>query len=156
MGSGIATGGSHPGEGVMKITIMLSVAILAAGCAHNSGPAATTAAQSKAAEADAALAAMLSKRIAGPPQDCVSEVDLGGNKSYGRGAILFGDRSGDVVYVNRPAAGCPDLGVGQALKTRTTTTQLCRGDIVTVFDPVSGIEFGSCTLGQFTPYRRAR
>jgi hypothetical protein len=35
-------------------------------------------------------------------------------------------------------------------------SQLCRGDIVTVFDPISGVEFGGCSLGEFTPYRATR
>ena len=139
----------------MKTIIMLCAAILAAGCAHNRGPEATTPAQAQAAEDEAGLAAALSGRIAGPPQDCVNQLDLGGNRSYGRDVILFSGRTNDVVYVNRPAGGCPDLYSGRALKTKSTTTRLCRGDIVTVFDPFSGVEFGSCGLGEFTPYRRA-
>ncbi len=140
----------------MKTGIMLFAAVLAAACTCDGGPKATAHSRASAAEDEAGLAAALSGRIAGPPQDCVSQDDLGGNRSYGRRVVLFGGRTDDVVYVNRPAAGCPDLDVGRALKTRTTTTQLCRGDIVTVFDPVSGIEYGSCGLGKFTPYRRAR
>lgn len=140
----------------MKTIILLFAAILAAGCTHNGGPQASARAQAQAAEDEAGLAAALSGRIAGPPQDCVDQGDLSGNKSYGRGVILFSGRTNDVVYVNRPVGGCPDLNLGRALKTRTTMTQLCRGDIVTVFDPISGTEYGGCGLGQFTPYRRAR
>ena len=140
----------------MKTIIMLFAAILAAGCTYNGGAKASARAQAQAAEDEAGLAAALSGRIAGPPQDCVDPRDLGGNKSYGRGVILFSGRTDDVVYVNRPAGGCPGLNFGRALKTLTTTTQLCRGDIVTVFDPISGTEYGGCGLGEFTPYRRAR
>jgi hypothetical protein len=140
----------------MKIITMLFAAILAAGCTHNGGPEASARARTQATEDEAGLAAALSGRIAVPPQNCVNERDLGGNKSYGRGVIVFSGSTNDVVYVNRPAAGCPDLASGRALKTRTPMTQLCRGDIVTVFDPVSGFEYGSCSLGEFTPYRRAR
>jgi len=139
----------------MKTIIMLSAVILAAGCTHNGGPEAGASAQVQAAKDEADLAAALSGRIAGPPQDCVNEGDLGSYKSYGRGVIVFSGRTNDVVYVNRPAVGCLDLNFGWALKTRTTTTQLCRGDIVTVFDPISGTEYGGCALGAFTPYRRA-
>jgi hypothetical protein len=139
----------------MKTIIMLFAAILAVGCTHTAKPATGGQAQEQAAKDEADLAAALGGRIAGPPQECVDQRDLGGNKSYGRGVILFSGRTNDVVYVNRPAAGCPDLDSGRALKTRTTTTQLCRGDLVTVFDPTSGVEFGGCSLGEFTPYRRA-
>ena len=58
------------------------------------------------------------------------------------------------VYVNRPSGGCVNLRSGYALRTSTTSTQLCRGEIATVFDPVSGAEWGSCALGDFVPYRR--
>jgi hypothetical protein len=140
----------------MKTIIMLCAAILMVGCTHSGGPQASAPAQAQAAQHEADLAAALSGRTAGPPQDCVSEADLGGNKSYGRDVILFTGRTNDVVYVNRPAGGCPTLDFGRAIKTQTPMTKLCRGDIVTVFDPVSSIEFGSCSLGEFTPYRRAQ
>ena len=140
----------------MKTIIMLCAAILVAGCTSSGGPEASPPAQTRAAEHEADLAAALSGRIAGPPQDCVSEADLGGNKSYGRDVILFSGRTDDVVYVNRPTAGCPGLDFGRAIKIKTPAARLCRGDIVTLFDPVSGVEFGSCSLGEFTRYRRAR
>jgi hypothetical protein len=140
----------------MKTLTMLFAAILAAGCTHSGGPEASAQTRAQAAEDEAGLAAALSGRIAGPSQDCVDRRDLGGNKSYGKGVIVFSGRSDDMVYVNRPAAGCPGLTFGWAIKTRTTTTQLCRGDIVTFFDPASGIEYGSCSLGEFTPYLRSR
>jgi hypothetical protein len=147
-------GAGHLVEDVVTALIVLLAAIFAAGCAHNGGPEAS--AQAQAAEDEAGLAAALSGRTAGPTQDCVDQRDLGGNKSYGKGVIVFGGPTDDVVYVNRPQAGCPDLDSGRALRTRATMARLCRGDIVAVFDPISGIEYGSCSLGEFTPYRRAR
>jgi len=140
----------------MKIVIVLSVAILLAGCTSSGRPEAGARARAQATSDEADLAAALSGRVAGPPQDCVDQRDLGGNKSYGRDVILFSGRSNDVVYVNRLPATCPGLNFGNSLKTRTTTTRLCRGDIVTVFDPVSGIDYGGCGLGEFTPYQRIR
>jgi hypothetical protein len=86
----------------------------------------------------------------------VSQRDLRGNRSVGEDVILFDGRSRDVVYVNRPAGGCPELNSGRAIVTRTTSNQLCRGDIAVVFDTQSGMEFGGCGLGEFTPYRRVR
>lgn len=89
----------------------------------------------------------------GPPVSCVQMRDLGGNKSAGD-AIVFSANVGGRIWVNRPAGGCPDLNFGRALQTRTFSTQLCRGDIATVFDPVSGMSYGGCGLGDFQPYRR--
>lgn len=140
----------------MKTIILLSVVILVAGCTHSGGPEPGAGAQSQAVKDEADLAAALRGRVAGPPQDCVTQRDLGGNKSYGRGVIVFSSRAEDVLYVNRPPAGCPELHSGRALRTRTTAAQLCRGDIVLVFDPVSSMEFGGCALGEFTPYKRDR
>ena len=148
-------GTGHPLGDVMKTLIMLCAAVLAVGCTHTGQPEASAGTQTKAAQHEADLAAALSGRIAGTPQDCVTQSDLGSNKSYGRDVILFYGRTSDVVSVNRPAGGCPDLEFGRALKTQNSTTRLCRGDIATVFDPVSGTDYGGCSLGEFTPYRRA-
>ena len=91
---------------------------------------------------------------AGPPVSCVNLRMLGGNKSAGETAIIFEGTSRARLWVNRPRGGCPDLEGGRALETRTPTGQLCSGDIATVFDPVSRINYGSCGLGEFVPYRR--
>ena len=135
------------------ITMLFAAAVVTAACAHGGRP--ETGAQARAAEAQAKLAAALGGMIAGPAQDCVTERDLGSNESYGARTILFHGPTDDVVYVNRLAALCPGLDSGLALKVRTPATRLCRGDIATVFDPVSGSEFGGCSLGKFTPYHRA-
>lgn len=108
------------------------------------------------AEARTELAAAIEGRVAGPPQSCVPLRELAGNQSAGEGAIIFKTRSSNLIYVNRPPAGCPDINIGYALKTRGPNTQLCRGEIVEVFDPLSGFTKGACGLGEFTPYRRLR
>jgi hypothetical protein len=114
----------------------------------------TSAARSSAAERDRIeLAEELRGRVAGQPQSCVQLRNLRGNHSAGD-AIIF-EGNGGLIYVNRPAGGCPDLNSGRALQTRAFSTQLCRGDIATVYDPVSNIFYGSCGLGDFVPYRMA-
>jgi hypothetical protein len=134
----------------MKKIIALVSVLLTAGCM------AASAEQSAQMEADseARLGAELRNyEQAGPPVSCVNQRDLGGNRSAGD-AIVFDGRTRSTIYVNRPAGGCSELQFGRALITRTTGSQLCRGDIATVFDPVSRTEFGGCGLGDFTPYRR--
>ncbi|HKT15152.1 MAG TPA: hypothetical protein VJR87_07070 [Allosphingosinicella sp.] len=123
------------------------VSIAASGCAPTANPEA-------AAAADAKLEAVLAGRTAEAPIACVSQRLLRGNKSYGSDTIVFEGHTRNLVYVNRPPGGCPELNGFRALRTRTTTDQLCRGDIVTVFDPTSGVEHGSCGLGDFIAYRR--
>jgi hypothetical protein len=130
----------------MKKLLALSFAALAVGCAP-SEPVELSAAE------QGLLAQELRGRTAGPTVACVNQRDLRGNRSIGEGVILFDGPVG-TVYVNRPAAGCPVLDSSRALITRTTSTQLCRGDIATVVDPVSNFSYGACSLGDFTPYRR--
>ncbi len=137
----------------MKFVVMLSaVALLAATLV--AGQAKTGAnAKSRADEDEARLAAALAGRTAGPPQDCLREADLGSQEAYGNRAILFTSRD-DVVYVNRPPSVCPGLAYGGGIKVKTPMSRLCRGDIITVFDPISKMEIGGCALGPFTPYKR--
>lgn len=139
----------------MKNIVIVAGAALATtacmtGTPHaDSGPQAPTRSEQRAE-------AMLEGRVAGPPVDCVNQRDLGGNRSLADGSLLFDGRtSGGIIYVNRPAAGCPSVNAGRALIVRTPSTRLCRGDIVNVVDPVNGMSYGSCGLGDFTPYRRA-
>ena len=131
-----------------KALILLLVGIGAAGMAANKSG-------TRSERAQARLARALEGRVAGPPISCVYQRDLRGNSSYGDDVILF-EGIGGVLYVNRPAGGCPGLDTGRALVVRTTTSRLCRGDIATVLDPVSGTEFGGCGLGDFEPWRRPR
>lgn len=105
--------------------------------------------------ARARAARILDNRVAGQPVACVSHRLLRGSQSLDDGGILFGGNDA-LVYVNRPPAGCPNLDNGRILITHTSGSQLCRGDIVTVREPSGGPEVGSCSLGDFTPMRRAR
>lgn len=139
----------------MKAITMVFAVVVAAACAHGARPETRVRGQARGTEDEAKLAAALKGMVAGPAQDCVIERDLGSNKSYGGRTILFHGPTDDVVYVNRLASVCPGLDSGLAIKVRIPATRLCRGDIVTVFDPMSGSEFGGCGLGKFTPYHRA-
>ena len=135
----------------MKHLILLASACLAAGCAAEGDERVDMAAND-----EASLAAQLEGfEPAGAPVQCVNTRDLQGNRSAGETAIIFTGTAGR-KWVNRPAAGCPDLRFSRALRTRTTSTRLCSGDIAPVFDPVTGFDYGGCGLGDFEPYRRVR
>jgi hypothetical protein len=124
------------------------LALLLAGCAAGEADA------PRAADQGDRLARALAGRSPGPTVDCVAHRDLGSSRAAGD-AILFQGRGG-TLYLNRPAGGCSWLRDGNAIVTRTSGSQLCRGDIVTILDPVSRVEYGGCALGAFTPYRRRR
>ena len=66
--------------------------------------------------------------------------------------ILF--RDGNTVYVNTTLGDCNNMAdESYALVTRNVGPQLCRGDLATVTDASSGMTVGSCSLGDFVPYR---
>ena len=133
----------------MNKFVVLACASLAAGaCTMNQAdPRAEQAGEARLA------AALEGYEQAGPPTSCVQEYQLGGNRSAGE-AIIFDGRTSGTLYVNRPAGGCSSLGSSNALVTRSSGAQLCRGDIARVIDPTTRTEFGGCALGDFTPYRR--
>lgn len=140
----------------MRHLLLLASACLAASCTTGEPGEADMRAADMMARDEASLSAQLRGfEPAGPPVQCVSSRDLRGNRSAGETAIVFSGTGGR-LWVNRPPAGCPDLSFSRALKTRTPSTRLCRGDIATVFDPVSGFTYGGCGLGEFEPYRRVR
>jgi hypothetical protein len=106
------------------------------------------------AAAEAGLAEALAGYSPGATTSCVNSRDLEGNRSFGEQAILF-DGTGDRQYLNRPN-NCPTLGYGRALRVRSVSTRLCRGDIADVIDLSSRVSYGGCSLGDFTEYTRAR
>lgn len=127
---------------------VLATGLAVAGCVN--GP---TDPRVEQANADELAKALAGYAQSGPAQSCVQLRDLRGNRSAGD-AIVFEGQSSATLYVNRPAGGCPSLDYGRALVTRTTTGQLCRGDIADIVDPVSHTNFGGCGLGDFVPYKR--
>jgi hypothetical protein len=132
----------------MKHLIVLTCMGLVAACA------AEPPAQMTASDQTKLQAALAGYAQSGPPVSCVNDRDLRGNRSVGEGVIIFDGPSSATLWVNRPPAGCPSLDFGRALVTRTTTSQLCSGDIANVIDPVAHMSYGGCGLGEFTPYRR--
>jgi hypothetical protein len=135
----------------MRYLTAIAVLALTAGC--------TAATADERAEMEANSEAKLAAALrgyepAGPPVACVSQRDLGGNRAAGDDAIIFDGKTRGNLWVNRPAGGCAELQFGRALIIRTTGSQLCHGEIATVFDPVSRTEFAGCGLGDFEPYRR--
>ena len=130
-------------------TIIPLAALLAGGCtaqAHQERPASN--------ELEAEFMRALEGYVAmSGPVDCVRLRDLVENRGLDERTILFEAR-GDLVYVNHTRNACPDLRPPRALRFRSTESQLCSGELATVFDPSTGVEYGGCALGDFTPYRR--
>ena len=61
------------------------------------------------------------------------------------------------VYVNHLRGECSNLRSGfYTLVVRSNGTGTCRGDIADVTDVRTGMTAGTCSLGEFVPYTRAR
>lgn len=129
----------------MRIILALAVAALA-GCT-------AAAPEPRLTQPGRDSATVLQGRSAGPPQACVSLRGLH-NVRVAEGGLILAEGAGDIVYANRPPAGCSG-GPDAVLVTRTFEGRLCRGDIVDIFQP-GGTVRGSCSLGDFVPYPRRR
>ena len=105
-----------------------------------------------AARQQARLAALTAGKVAGPPMSCLQMYRSGDMIVIDDSTIAFRDGTRR-VYLNHMNGGCNGLDYGHnALVTRTTSTELCRGDIAQVLDTGAHITVGSCVFGDFIPY----
>lgn len=58
-----------------------------------------------------------------------------------------------LIYKNELMGSCNGLTFGDTLIVRVFGTQLCRGDLASSANLMSGMTTGSCALGDFIPYR---
>ena len=100
----------------------------------------------------AALDRELAGLVPGPPQSCVQAIDRREMKTFGE-TLVYRGGPGGVRYVVQ-APGCRGVGDNSFLVTSTPTSQLCRGDIATAVDRTSKFQTGSCSFGDFIPYRK--
>lgn len=97
----------------------------------------------------------LAGRTPGRPSSCIPHTQIRSTYYVGGKTILYRMRNG-TVYRNEPPGGCPGLNSNLALETRNPTGLLCSGEIAFVRDYAQGFSPGSCALGEFVPYRKAR
>ena len=97
---------------------------------------------------------LLAGKTPGRPENCLPLQRSNDMTVIDDETILY--RDGDTTYVNKLLGSCNLLSRGSyALVTRSSGSQLCRGDIGTVTDVSTGTTVGSCALGDFVPYRPA-
>ena len=110
--------------------------------------------EQRSAAAQATYDRLLAGKTAGRPAKCLPLQRSNDMVVIDDDTILY--RDGRTTYVNKPLGSCSLLSRGSyALVTRSIGSQLCRGDIGTVTDMTSGTTVGSCSLGDFVPYRPA-
>lgn len=113
-----------------------------------------TAYQGPSPQAQAELAKALEGRVAGKPQQCISNYQSTSMTVIDDHTILYGD--GRTIWVQKPRGGCNGLAIGgYTLVTRQFgTNQLCDGDINHLVDLRTGMQGGACIFGPFTPYTK--
>jgi hypothetical protein len=88
-------------------------------------------------------------KATGEAQTCIPTRANVSTKQAGDSLLMF--RSGSNWFRNELRARCPWMRDDRILIFRTTMTQYCELDPFEIVDPVSGINFGICSLGRFTP-----
>ena len=99
------------------------------------------------------LEKLLAGRTAGEPVSCISTYNSRELEVLDKTALVFGH--GNTIYVNRPA-NAADIDDDDILVTRTSTSQLCKLDIVTTVDRSGHFQTGFLNLGDFVPYKRIK
>jgi len=111
-------------------------------------------AQAKPQDREAELARAIQGRVAGAPVQCIDLHRVRSSRIITDTAIIYD--AGSVIYVNRPDNGADQLNQWDTMVTRTSTSQLCNVDTVTMVDQASHSFTGVVFLGDFVPYRRVR
>ena len=125
----------------------LIAALSLAGCM---GQGRDTASAETVAGLDKALAGL----TPGPATSCIPpQYSPVSTKVYGK-VLLYKSTNGD-VYRNDTAGGCEGSG-DDILVQVEYSGRPCSGDIIRTVDRYNRFPTGSCALGQFTPYLKAR
>lgn len=127
---------------------LIALALLG-GCASAQNQAAEA---ERRAKAEAEIADSLEGLTAGEPKDCIDQTRVNNIETYA-GTILYRVSSRE-IYRNNVSGGCFGLAHGDIVVTRTPTSRLCRGEIIHTVSPGSSMPSGSCSLGDFIPYKR--
>jgi len=127
---------------VKSLTFAIVIMLVVSGCAGT--------ASRLAIAADAELAQLLNNRIAGKPVQCINLRQIRSSHVIARKAIVY-EVSRRLLYVNQPRWGAEALSRDSVLLSRTSSTNLCNGEIVRLLDPGLN-ERGAIALSEFIPY----
>ena len=86
----------------------------------------------------------------GEAVDCVSLTRIRETRVHGDGIIDF-HLAGGQVYRNTLPHSCPSLGFEERFSYKTSLSQLCSVDIITVLQSPGLSQGASCGLGKFQP-----
>ena len=132
----------------LRLLAAAPVAALLAGCMGQ------PMAPDRNVRAEARLAQALAGKVAGPPVSCLPHYRSNDMEVIDGDTILF--RDGRTTYVQNTNGNCYPNGnsVGYTLVTKQFGgPNMCRGDIAHVIHSSTRMFAGSCSLGDFIPYR---
>ena len=92
--------------------------------------------------------------LAGDAISCVTLRNISSTKVHGDSTIDF-HMSGGKVYRNTLPNSCPNLGFQESFLYKTSLSQLCSVDIITVLQSPGLSQGASCGLGKFQPVKLA-
>lgn len=128
---------------------ILPVALLLAGSAAVSKDSYR---ERQAAQDRVELAKALAGYTAGKPTSCIDPRRITETQRIGDKIIYkFSRRE---MYVTDTGGGCFGLRSGDAIVTKSYSGQFCRGDIVRTVDLPTHTPSGSCSFGDFVPWRK--
>lgn len=119
----------------------MAVLMLLAGCAGTDRPAGTS--------ANNALSDVATFKASGEPRQCIPLRNT--NLTPAGPNHVMARVNANNQFRNELRSACPGLDRGRVIVLRTNIGQMCELDVFEVVDPISGISFGVCSLGLFTP-----
>jgi hypothetical protein len=127
---------------------LILVPLLLASCGEmESKPAPLTAEQTERLDRE------LGGKVAGAPQNCISDFNANDLVRVSDDILLY-RVSRNLVYKNNLRSSCPGLARDNGIiVSEQFGGQKCRGDLLRLVDRVSGIPGPVCSLGEFVPYR---
>lgn len=120
---------------------LLAMLLALAGCAGGDRHSGTS--------GNAMLADVSTFKATGEPRQCVPL--RGTNLTPAGDRHVMARVNASTQFRNELRSPCPGMNRNRTLVVRATGSQLCDMDVFEVVDPISGISFGVCSLGTFTP-----
>lgn len=128
----------------------IAVSLLIAAAAGAASPSRSKTAPDPSAQLATRLAGLRAEK----PIDCLPATQSRFAHTQAYGSTILYEVSRNNVYRTETGGGCEGMARGDILVTKSNFGQVCSGDIAQTFEPVSRVPTGSCSLGQFTPYRK--
>ncbi|KPF63957.1 hypothetical protein [Porphyrobacter sp. AAP60] len=114
----------------------------------------TTAEAAPETKGEKRLAKLLEGRVAGEPQRCIRTMPNQRLQTIDRTAYVYG--SGSTIYVQRTRDPGSIDDSDALVSRRFIASELCKLDMMTTVDPVTGIFTGAVFFEDFVPYTRVK